>query len=150
MVRDSVRAEPCPNGRQCLMRYLGSTLLVVMLAVAACSSTDQAATSDDTQASSSDGGSSPEVLDVAFDGSECVYAGPGVLPAGGHAFLFSDSSDFPVTLEIDSIAEGHPFQEVLDLQGVDPSPDGRNGWPTNRPASTAPQPLRLISLRTRK
>jgi hypothetical protein len=114
------------------MRYLAAILLVLLLAAAACSSTDPASTSDGTQASSSDGGSSPEALDITFDGSECVYAGPGVLSAGDHAFLFTNSSGLGGKLEIDSITEGHTYQEALDVFAAGPQ---RPDWLTNEPVS---------------
>lgn len=57
-----------------------------------------------------------------------------MLPAGDHAFLNTDSSAFGGKLEIQRIAEGHTYQDVLALQAADPFPP-RPDWLSNELAS---------------
>ena len=62
------------------------------------------------------GDSGEEIVEVSFDGSECIVAGATEVPPGDHAFLLTDVSGREgVRLYARQLVDGHTFQDALDL-----------------------------------
>ncbi len=62
-----------------------------------------------------------DVVEVAFDGQECVVSGPTSIPAGtGQAFVLTNTSDIPVDLEVATLRD----QTLEDLAELPRAADG--------------------------
>jgi hypothetical protein len=83
------------------------------------------------------GDSGEEIVEVSFDGSECIVAGATEVPPGDHAFLLTDVSDLDgVRLHARYLVDGHTFQDALDAEkeagGPGSSyPRGMPSWSAN-------------------
>lgn len=90
---------------------------LVVMSVAACS-----------------GDGAEEIVEVAFDGSECIVTGEPEVSPGDHAFVLTDVSDLDgVQLYVRYLENGHTFQDALDLEKEaggpgSPLPGGRPSW----------------------
>lgn len=63
------------------------------------------------------GDSGEEIVEVSFDGSECIVAGATEVPPEDYAFLLTDVSGLDlVTLYAYKLVDGHTFQDVLDWE----------------------------------
>lgn len=93
---------------------------LLVISVVACSgdSGEETAAADTagTLTSEPTGGTAGEIIDVTFDGSECIVAGPSEVPPGDYSFLFTDVSDLGAVLFARNLVDGHTFQDALDQQ----------------------------------
>ena len=109
-------------------------LLVLSFAVGSCGSSEQPeATSTSTLPTTTiaaaptttpttpapRGTSAPgDIIDITFDGSRCTYSGTTVVPTGVHSFVVKDlTGEPPADMRTMAIADGHTYQDLLDLQG---------------------------------
>ena len=113
--------------------FLLLVFLVFAWSVAACGS-DDGDSSTTTPAQDPTGG----VIDVTFDGVACTSEGPSTIAPGEHSFLLIDNSERPRTeMWVASIADGHTYSELLELQDQ----AGGQGADGNRPSWVGSTPM---------
>ena len=57
-----------------------------------------------------------EMIEVTFDGNDCIVTGPTELPAGEHTTIFIDQTDLVAELYLLNLEEGKTTQDILDGQ----------------------------------
>jgi hypothetical protein len=62
------------------------------------------------------GTSQESVIEVTFDGNDCIVSGPSELPPGEVITRFIDMTDLNAELWMVNLDEGKTFQDQLDLQ----------------------------------
>jgi hypothetical protein len=70
----------------------------------------------------------PAEIIVVFDGNECAMSRPAELPTGEHVVAYNDLSGKNLILYIRYLADGHTFQDLLDLQSEPGVSSLRPSW----------------------
>jgi hypothetical protein len=106
------------------MRSLLVVLLVVVMVAAGCSGDDDDAATT-TSPGSDDVGSPTSAplatvtgadFEVLFAGDGCTHTVPSSVPAGEYTFVLTDTSERSAEMYVRGIADGHTYEEAIDLQ----------------------------------
>ncbi len=88
-------------------------------------------------------GSDSRVVQLTFDGEQCIYEGPSVLSEGEVEVVFRNESSEEGIFWFGRLDEGRTTQEMIDLIADDPSADPPSWTVDVYMAGFAPRPLPL-------